>query len=100
MKIAREHISTIEPLLSRFVVIVPDGAAKIGLTVEMDGVPLEEGAWGTAIPIDRGEHRAIVRAPKRKTWEKLVAVEQSKVATVVVPKLEQNSGPAASAQGR
>jgi hypothetical protein len=99
MKIAREHISTIEPLLSRFVVIVPDGAAKIALTVEMDGVPLEEGAWGTAIPIDSGEHKAIVRAPKHKTWEKQVVVEQSKVATVVVPKLERIPDPAPPPQG-
>lgn len=93
MKIAREHISAIEPLLSRFVVLIPDDGAKIGLTVEMDGVPLEEGAWGTAIPIDPGEHKAVVRAPKHKTWEKLVVVEHSKVATVVVPKLERIPDP-------
>jgi hypothetical protein len=88
-KIAREHISAIEPLLSRFVVIVPEGATKLGLIVEMDGVPLEEGAWGMAMPIDAGDHNAIVRAPKHKSWEKLVTVEHGKVATVVVPQLER-----------
>lgn len=92
-KIAREHISAIEPLLSRFVVVVPEGAAKIGLTVEMDAVPLEEGAWGTAIPIDAGDHKAIVRAPKHKNWEKIVTVEHGKVATVVVPQLEKIPDP-------
>ncbi len=89
VKIAREHISAIEPLLSRFVVIVPEGATKIGLIVEMDGIRLEEGAWGTAIPIDAGDHKAIVRAPKHKSWEKVVTVDHSKVATVVVPQLER-----------
>lgn len=93
VKIAREHISAIEPLLSRFVVIVPEDAGKIGMVVEMDGVPLEEGAWGTAIPIDAGDHRAIARAPKHKNWEKLVTVEHSKVATVVIPKLERMAEP-------
>ncbi len=93
VKIARDHISAIEPLLSRFVVIVPEDASKIGLVVEMDGVPLEEGAWGTAIPIDAGDHRAIARAPKHKNWEKLVTVEHSKVATVVIPKLERLAEP-------
>lgn len=93
VKIARDHISAIEPLLSRFVVIVPEDASKIGLVVEMDGVPLEEGAWGTAIPIDAGDHRAIARAPKHKNWEKLVAVEHGKVATVVIPKLERLPDP-------
>lgn len=92
-KIAREHISAIEPLLSRFVVIVPDGGTQIGLIVEMDGVRLEEGAWGTAIPIDAGDHKTIVRAPKHKTWEKLVTVEHGKVATVVIPKLERVAEP-------
>lgn len=98
-KIAREHISAIEPLLSRFVVLVPEGAAKIGMTVEMDSVPLEEGAWGTAIPIDAGEHKAVVRAPKHKTWEKLLTVEHGKVATVVVPKLEKIPDPVSSDAG-
>lgn len=88
-KIAREHISAIEPLLSRFVLVVPEGAAKIGMTVDMDAVPLEEGAWGTAIPIDAGDHKAIVRAPKHKTWEKTITVEHGKVATLVIPKLEK-----------
>jgi hypothetical protein len=99
-KIAREHISAIEPLLSRFVVIVPEGATKLGLVVEMDGVPLEEGAWGTAMPIDAGDHNAIVRAPKHKSWEKLVTVEHGKVATVVVPKLERIPDPPQDLGGR
>lgn len=94
LKIAREHISAIEPLLSRFVVVVPDDSAKMGLVVEMDGVPLEEGAWGTAIPIDPGEHKAIARAPKYKPWKGVVTVEHSKVATVIVPKLERIPEPA------
>jgi hypothetical protein len=93
VKIAREHMSAIEPLMSRFVVVVPEDAAKIGMIVEMDGVPVEEGAWGTAIPIDAGDHKAVVRAPKYKSWEKLVAVEHGKVATVIVPKLEQIAKP-------
>ena len=99
LKIAKERIAVIEPLLPRFVVIVPEDGAKLGLSVEMDGVPLEEGAWGTAIPIDPGEHQAIVRASKHKTWEKRVVVERSKVATVVVPKLERIPDPTLSNAG-
>ncbi len=93
LKIAKEHISAIEPRLPRFVVVVPEGATQMGLVVEMDGVPLEEGAWGTAIPIDLGEHKAVVKAAKHKSWEKTFVVENGKVATVVVPKLERIPDP-------
>lgn len=99
LKIAREHISAIEPLLSRFVVVVPEDAAKIGMIVEIDGTPLEEGAWGTAIPVDAGDHKTVVHAPKYKSWEKLIAVEHGKVATVIVPKLERLSKPVAPDTG-
>ncbi|UQA62194.1 tetratricopeptide repeat protein [Polyangium aurulentum] len=88
-KIAREHIAAIEPKLSRFVVAVPAEAQVNGLVVEMDGVPLEKGAWGTAIPIDPGEHAAVAKAPKYRTWESKLTVEEAKVATLLVPKLER-----------
>jgi hypothetical protein len=88
-KIAKEHIAAIEPRLSRFVVAVAPEATVPGLVVEMDGVPLEKAAWGTAIPIDPGDHKAIAKAPKYKPWELTVVVEEAKVATVLVPKLEK-----------
>jgi hypothetical protein len=92
-KIAREHISAIEPKLSRFVVAVPPEARVKGLVVEMDGVPLEQGAWGTAIPIDPGDHAAVAKAPRYKSWESKLTVEEAKVATLLVPKLERLPDP-------
>jgi hypothetical protein len=88
-KIAKEHISALEPKLSRFVVAVPPEAVVEGLVVEMDGVPLEDGAWGTAIPIDPGVHDAVAKAPKYKTWSTKFKVEEAKVATLLVPPLEK-----------
>jgi Tfp pilus assembly protein PilF len=92
-KIAREHIAELEPKLSRFVVAVPDESRVLELVVEMDGVPLEPGAWGTAIPIDPGEHTAVAKAPKHKTWESKLTVQEAKVATLLVPKLQRLPDP-------
>jgi tetratricopeptide (TPR) repeat protein len=56
LKLAEDHIRELEPKLSRFVVAVPKEAAVKDMVVEVDAVPLDPGAWGTAIPIDPGEH--------------------------------------------
>jgi hypothetical protein len=89
LKIAKEHISAIEPKLARFVVAVPAEAVVKGMVVEMDGVPLEQGAWGTAIPVDPGEHTAAAKAPKYKSRETKFTVEEAKTATVLLAKLER-----------
>ncbi len=92
-KIAQEHIEKLEPLLARFVVTVPTESQVKDLAVEMDGVPLDPGAWGTAIPVDPGEHAVVVKAPKYKPWEGKFKVEATKAATVIVPKLERVPDP-------
>jgi len=88
-KIAKEHISAIESRLARFVVAVPVEVEVKDLVVEMDGVPLAKGAWGTAIPIDPGEHTAIAKAPKYKDWQTKFSVAEAKTATVLIGKLEK-----------
>lgn len=92
-KVARKHLEALAPKLPRFVVTVPAEAQVPGLAVEMDGAPLERGAWGTAIPIDPGEHRAVARAPKHERWEAKLTAEEGKVATLLVPKLEKVQEP-------
>lgn len=94
LKIAQDHIREIEPKLSRFVVAVPAEATVKDMVVEVDGVPLDPGAWGTAIPIDPGEHMAVAKAPKYQNWETKFTVDAAKTATVLVPKPVREPDPA------
>jgi hypothetical protein len=53
--------------------------------------------WGSAIPIDPGEHTVVASAPGRKSWTQKVVVEPGgKPATVRVPQLETESAASAA----
>ncbi len=71
---ATQRARAIEPVLSR-VIISPAPAARIaGLEVKWDGKLFGEGSWGTAIPVDSGDHTIEATAPGKKAWTGKVAV--------------------------
>src|SRR5262249_21901584 len=51
---ARERVAALEPTLARVVIEVDQPAAD--MAVKLDGEVLRQPVWGTAIPIDAGEH--------------------------------------------
>jgi hypothetical protein len=68
--VAREHLATIEPQLSRLTVVVPASLADApGLEIVRDDVRLARPAWGTPVPIDGGAHTLEARATSRRPWE-------------------------------
>lgn len=71
-RIARERAEQLEPKLMRLQVEVPPEVRVEGLVVERDGVPIEEAAWGSAIPVDPGQHVVTARAPGKQTSEDTV----------------------------
>jgi hypothetical protein len=89
--LAQEQAAKLEPRLSRMILTVP-ATPPSGLEVWVDGRPLTEGVWGTAIPIDPGSHRIEARAPDFVTWSSSFKVaSQAGSVSVGVPELARSS---------
>ncbi|WP_437685438.1 hypothetical protein [Sorangium sp. So ce176] len=97
-RVARARAAALEPRLSRLQIVVPPEAAVAGLELTRDGFPVGRALWGTAVPLDPGEHRVAAAAPGRSPWETTIAVEKPGVVSVTVPALER--APASSAAPR
>lgn len=88
--------------LPSMILSVPAASRVDKLEVTWDGKPSKEGAWGSAIPADPGEHEVGASAPGRKPWSVKVVVPSAGSVTVEVPLLPidpsaQGPGKAASA---
>jgi hypothetical protein len=87
-KEATRRAGLLEPQLSRVSIVVSEAVrATKGITVERDGKPVPDGAWGSALPLDAGEHTFRVSAPGRLTWTTKVTLTGPGVTTVDVPPL-------------
>ena len=83
---ARRRQTQLEPALERVIVRVAHPVP--GMTVARDGTTLAPAAWGTALPVDPGEHAIRAEAPGFAPWATAVsASEPAQVATVDVPEL-------------
>jgi hypothetical protein len=96
---ATEHAKALESVLSRLTIVAPDAAQVPGLEVRLDGKALGKGSWGTAIPLDPGEHHVSASAPGKKAWESKVELGASAgQQQVTVPPLSDDrpaqAGPA------
>ena len=74
---ATQRAQAIEPVLSK-VIISPVPAARVpGIEVKWDGKLFGEGSWGTAIPVDSGDHTLEASAPGKKSWSGKVTVRSA-----------------------
>jgi hypothetical protein len=88
----------LEAKLSR-VTIAPMPNARIpGLEVKWDGNTVGEGLWGTAFPVDAGEHKIEASAPGKQSWTRRLLV-QPNGGTVPVSFPELPPAPLAAAPG-
>jgi hypothetical protein len=89
-KFAKQRIAALEPKLSKLTVMVDPSAAGIsGLEVRRDDVVLGKPTWGTAIPVDPGDHTIEARAKGKETWSTHVKLGDSADAqNVTVPALD------------
>jgi hypothetical protein len=87
---ARRRAAALEPRLSRLTIVVPPALSTVqGLEITRDGSIVDSALWGTAIPVDPGEHMVVATAPGKKPWEgKGTATEQSPRLEVTIPPLE------------
>jgi hypothetical protein len=102
IELAQTHISVIEPTLSRLVIQVPEGADLADLEIKRDGSVIRRAAWGTAMPVDPGEHVVEAAAQGKIAWKHSVTVgAKADRRTIIVPPLENAPAPppAAPSQG-
>jgi len=85
------EISKLEPLVSKISVVISADVKVAGITVEVDGLPLPEAAWGTQFPVDPGIRKIIVKAPGYREWKSAIEIgTTARTADVNVPKLEKD----------
>jgi hypothetical protein len=85
---AANHVSALEPRLSRLTVVVPAGTQVEGLLIERDGRELGRGAWSTAIPVDGGEHVVRATALGREPFTTTIVIgKESDARTIEIPVL-------------
>ena len=86
---AQQRIAALEPKLLRLTIKVAPDARVEGLVVKRDGAGVPAGAWDSAVPVDPGKHVITATAPKKKSWEQTLVIDESAPqATVVVTPLE------------
>jgi hypothetical protein len=94
---ARQRAAALEPKLSRLKIVVPEGVAVPGLSVNRDGRETGKGSWGTAIPVDPGKHVIEASAPGKKTWTMTIEVGKDGANDLVtIPALQEGAGPVAA----
>jgi hypothetical protein len=87
-QIAREHSIALEPKLSRLTIVVSSDTTLPGLEVRRDGIVVGASLWGSAIPVDPGEHSIEAVAPSKQDWSNTVTVGgTSDSVTVTIPQL-------------
>ena len=78
--------------------VAPDAAAIPGLTVRRGPVDVGEAQWGTAVPIDPGEHEVVATAPGYVSFRTSVVVGTEGESRVLkIPALEKVPNDDASA---
>lgn len=88
--VARARVAALGPRLSRLTIVVPPALATLqGLEIKRDGSLVDNALWGTAIPVDPGEHLVVTTAPGKKPWQgKGTATEEPTRLAVTIPPLE------------
>jgi len=97
-KVARDRAAALEPKLMRLRISVPAQARAAGLEIKCDGRIIKEPSWGSALPLDPGDHTIEAAAAGRRPWKTTVRLDKPGETTATeVPALESaTQGPAAA----
>lgn len=86
-RLATERIAAVEGRVPWLTVGVSVREPVHGLSVRLDGAPLEPMAWNREMPVDPGEHRVMATAPERTAWELPFTLQEGQRKTIEVPSL-------------
>jgi hypothetical protein len=88
---ADKEAAALEPTLSRLQVDVEDTP---GLTIHIDEQDLGKGAFGSAVPVDPGDHKVEATAPGYSVWSTSVRIGPNKdMQHVKIPGLQKVATP-------
>jgi hypothetical protein len=87
-KAARKRAAQLEARLPKLVIDVPDARRVPGLEIKRDGIVVSQAQWGTAVPVDPGEHQLSVSAPGRHGVNQILKAEEGKPILFDTPELE------------
>jgi hypothetical protein len=89
IELAQSHITALEPTLSHLVIQVPPASDLPDLEIKRDGGVIRRAAWGSAMPVDPGDHMIEASAPGKTTWKQSVMVgAKGDNKTLSIPTLE------------
>lgn len=91
---AQKRATAMEPQLAKVVVRVPQ-SDNVAYDVKRDGETLPASDWGTAVPVDPGEHRVDVSAKGKVARSYVVRLAGAGTVEIVVDKLEDARAPVA-----
>jgi serine/threonine-protein kinase len=85
--LARQRAEALRPRLVTLTIDVPQPSRVAGLTLSRDGVAVGAAVWGSAVPVDPGQHTISASAPGHQSWESSVTVREGNPSSVIVPQL-------------
>jgi serine/threonine-protein kinase len=84
---AQRHADALAPKLAHLTILA--AAPGEGLEIKRDGLRVDHGEWGLALPIDVGSHTVEASAPGHKSWSQTFEVGQDgSQVSVTIPALE------------
>ncbi len=93
IQLAKRRLRALEDKIPNLTIEVAPGASVERFELIRNGVSIAEPVWGTAVPVDPGDHTIEATAPGMLPWETTVAVDVGENRTVVVPMLEEKPPP-------
>jgi hypothetical protein len=87
-ELAQAEIAKVQDDLPFLTISVPAAAQVPGLKIERIGVPLNDAAWDTELPIDPGRNEIKATAPRYKTQQKELAIQKRQHMTIVLDPME------------
>jgi hypothetical protein len=91
-RVASERIASLEAELSHLTVNLTVGQ---DVSVIRDGVPVNPGTFGSAVPVDPGPHTIVATGSGKRAWSIEVSVNAGASEAVSVPSLVDDSAPVA-----
>lgn len=99
-RFAEAAVAALAPRLSRLTIVVAADARVPGLTITLDGAPLDATRWNTPVPLDGGAHVVQADAPERRASSVVVSVpiERGDQTIRIAPLASSDAAPTSPAK--
>ena len=85
-KKAKQRVDALAPKLVKLSISVASASASLpGLEIKRDGILLGPALFGTAVPVDPGDHKIEVTATGKKPWRGVVTVPDKAGTSIAFP---------------